>query len=62
MLKKGFVAGGLVLALTVTALAAGKNLQHFPKDISDADLKKEMTLQEVARHELRALPPDDSDA
>ena len=41
MLKKGFVAGGLVLALTVTALAAGKNLQHFPKDISDADLKKE---------------------
>lgn len=33
---------GLVAVLAVSALAGGKNLQHYPKDISEADLKAEM--------------------
>jgi hypothetical protein len=43
-LKKGLGASAVVLALTVTAWAAGKNLQHYPKDISDEALKAEMNL------------------
>ena len=42
--RKWSLAAGLVLVLSVTAWAGGKNLQHFPKDISDDDLKTEMKL------------------
>jgi hypothetical protein len=35
-------AAFLVLAAAATAIAGGKNLQHYPKDISMEDLKAEM--------------------
>ena len=43
-MKKIVLAAGGVLALAVTVWAEGKNLQHFPKDIKNDDLKAEMGL------------------
>lgn len=47
-MKKIAIAGFGILAFTVTVWAEGKNLQHFPKDISTKDLKAEMKVMKAS--------------